>query len=87
MRNDTQHAMQIVTLLHEWQNTPRRRARGYACALWAEAVVRSIGLSEFAYALTCYDRAIAIFADDGDELEPGDHANLKPLVIDQPGAA
>lgn len=67
MRNDTQHAMGIVALLHaaaDYTQTPR--ARGYA--LWAEAVVRSIGLSEFAHALACYDRAIAIFAEDGDEL-------------------
>jgi tetratricopeptide (TPR) repeat protein len=67
MRNDTQQARGIVALLHaaaDYTQTPR--ARGYA--LWAEAVVRSIGLSEFAHALTCYDRAIAIFAADRDEL-------------------
>src|SRR5688572_25082160 len=50
------------------RRTTVARHRGFG--LWAEAVVRSLGLGEYKAALRKYDEAIAIFEKEGDEVSP-----------------
>ena len=67
MRVDNQRALGIVGLINEVaQLTGEEIHRGYA--LWAEAVITSVGLGDFDRAAQIYDGAPVLFAAADDEL-------------------
>jgi CHAT domain-containing protein/tetratricopeptide (TPR) repeat protein len=66
---DVQHALAIANLIFEVASlTSQPQHKGYA--LWAEAVIRSLELGEYQFALERYDEAIGIFQAHGDEVSP-----------------
>lgn len=67
--SDPDHAFEIARLIDEIARlTGVPTHHGYS--LWAEAVVTSLGIGDYARALTLYDRAIALFAAAGDTVSP-----------------
>ncbi len=66
---DTRAALEIAEMIDFiYRQTGVARHRGYS--LWAEAIVRSLGLGEYERALALYDKAISIFKNEGDDLSP-----------------
>lgn len=66
---NTKRALRIANLiLYAARLTGKAQHKGYG--LWAEAVVRSLGLGEYERALACYDKAIVLFEREGDSLSP-----------------